>query len=103
MTSNVVPLVPTNQTLQAVLNGVGYRLDVRWNAFAQLWVLDVYDVNQNPILSGVGLATGLDLLDQYAYLGIGGQLFVASLVGAPLTPPAFADLGVTNRLFYNSP
>ncbi len=40
------------------------------------YVLDIADANGKPIVQGIPFVTGADLLAQYAYLGIGGQLIV---------------------------
>ena len=100
MTPWLVPLQPTNQTLSVVLNGVAYTLRVLWNTVAGYWVMDMYDsTGINPVLLGVPLVTGCDLLQQFDYLGIGGELWVQTS-NDPYAPPTFTNLGVTSQLFY---
>ena len=66
------------------------------------WVLDISDSSANPLVCGVPLVTGADLLAQYAYLGLGVKLFVTT-DGDPSAPPTFADLGVTANLYVETP
>ena len=61
--------------------------------------MDIGDVNGNPLVSGIALVTGADLLGQYAYLGIGGQLIVMT-DGDPSAIPTFTNLGIESHLYY---
>ena len=63
------------------------------------WFLDLADANNNAVLTGIPLVTGLDLLAQYAYLGIGGMLVVQSDNDLSLVPD-FNSLGVTGHLYF---
>ncbi len=40
------------------------------------WGLDIGDASNNPIVCGIPLIPGVNLLAQYAYLGISGELIV---------------------------
>ena len=97
-----VPLTNKNQTLQTSLLGITYILTVRWNALANLWYLDINDANNTPILNGVPMTAGVNLLKQFAYLGINGAL-VAQNVSNPNLPIGEADLGVTGFLLFIVP
>ena len=66
------------------------------------WLLDIGDQNGNPLVCGIPLVTGCDLLEQYAYLGIGGPLYCIT-AGDPTTPPTFSSLGSTSNLFIEEP
>lgn len=57
-----------------------------------MWVLDVYDVDSNPLLLGTPLLPGELIFNQYGYLGIPGNMFVQNSSGCFL-PPAWQDLG----------
>jgi hypothetical protein len=94
-----VPLVSTPQTLSIALGGATYNLTVQWNWVAQLWVLDVADVNNVPLVGGIPLVTGANLLEEYAYLGFGGAL-IATTDSDPAAPPAFTGLGTTSHLYF---
>lgn len=76
MTAYEIPLSPNPQTFAISLAGADYQLTVVWNTAAACWVVDIADANNNPILFGVPIITGLDLLTQYRYLGFDGSLVV---------------------------
>lgn len=98
----VVPLTPSNQEFDISLSGVSYHFRVKWNSFSNAWILYIEDSKQNPILSGLPLVTGCDLLEQYGYLNIGGALIVQSTNDASLVPD-YNSLGSTGNLFYIIP
>jgi hypothetical protein len=63
------------------------------------WVLDIGDANNAPIIQGIPLVTGANLLAQYAYLGIIGALWVQTLSN-PDAVPTYQNLGSDGLLFY---
>lgn len=93
-----VPLSAVPQTFQISLAAVVYQLTVRWNSQNQTWVLDLADQGGTPILQGVPLVTGADLLEQYGYFNLGFQL-IAQTDHDLLAPPTYADLGTTGHLY----
>lgn len=100
----VIPLINQNQTLQISLLGVTYALTLRWNALANsgngLWYLDLNDtINNEPILNGIPMVAGIDLLKQFKYLGIRGHLITYNTTN-PAYPPGYSDLGVTSFLYF---
>jgi hypothetical protein len=66
-----------------------------------MWMLDIADTGETPILQGVPMVTGADLLAAYRYLAAlpPGQLGVAT-DGAPNAPPTFNNLGIASHLYY---
>jgi hypothetical protein len=95
-----IPLKPSPQSLAVVFpSGVPYilRLIYQFNQ-DDCWILDIQDAQGNPILSGVPLITGADLLAQYAYLGFGCKLF-CSTDGERGEPPHWWNLGITAHLW----
>ena len=98
-TVSEIPLVNTPQTLGISLSGTVYTLRVTWCWPASVWILDILDSSANPILTGVPMVTGANLLEQYAYLGIGGKLYVQS-DNDPGAPPTFTNLGQQGHLYY---
>lgn len=98
-TTYVVPLAPTPQTLSITLAGVTYNLRLSWNWTGQNWVLDLLDVNENPLVNGIPLVTGADLLAQYGYLNLGGQLVVQTTNDAAAVP-TFTNLGSQSNLYF---
>ncbi len=87
------------QTLQVTIAGVAYQLTIQWRDGGGCgWVLDIADVNGNPIVQGIPLVTGINLLQQYAYLGIGGELWVTT-TGDPAAVPTYENLGSAANLY----
>jgi hypothetical protein len=93
-----IPLSPEPQTFNIALGGVTYGFNVTWNVQNASWIIDIADASGNPIVSGIPMVTGADLLEQYGYLGFQFQL-VAQTDNSPDTVPAFANLGTTSHLY----
>lgn len=102
-----IPLTANeNQRLQVTLNGATYTMVARWNGVSKCWILDIYDAaGTAPILRGVPLITGADLLAQYAYLELGGMLIALTIaVGHPPEEvPTFENMGIDGYLYYVTP
>ena len=102
-----IPLKPgQNQSLTVSLNGTDYRLRLLFNDVASepFWALDIGDAYGVPILMGIPVLTGQNLLGQYEYLGIGGggALFCAGPNINP-DPPTLEGLGVEWQLYFAPP
>lgn len=88
-----IPLTSHAQKFSIVLAGQRYWFALRWNdAPLGGWILDISDNASNPLVSGIPLITGTDLLAQYAKLDFGGQLFMAT-DGSHDAPPRIDNLG----------
>ncbi|AMM17512.1 hypothetical protein AX768_25265 [Burkholderia sp. PAMC 28687] len=95
-----IPLSGVPESFLIALSGVQYKLTLQWRDAPQGgWVLDIADSLANKIVSGIPLTTGADLLEQYAYLGIGGELWVQT-DGDPAEVPTFENLGSTSHLYF---
>lgn len=100
MTVYEIPLSPTPQNFSISLAGVPYRLRFYYNNFPDAgWTLDVMDANSNPLVCGIPLVTGTDLLAPYAYLNFGGSIVVLT-DGTPDRVPNFDELGNTSRVYF---
>ena len=99
MTSFEIPTTPQAQTFSISLGGVPYIMTIRWNDVAQVWIIDIADQNDVPLVVGIPMVTGCDLIGPFAWLGIGGSL-VATTDHSPDTPPSFSDLGSTGHLYF---
>lgn len=97
-----VPLKARSQRMSIDLNGVTYRLTVKWNDPNQSWIMDLADQNDVPIVSGIPLITGADLLSQLEYLGFGGS-FIASVDTDDVAVPNYQNLGTTGHLYFLTP
>jgi len=100
MTAFIIPLTAAApQKFTISLSGVAYTFTLTWNDPGQVWILNIADVNGNAILSGVPLITGVDLLEQFGYLGFSGQLQVQTN-NDTFAVPTFENLGVGGNLYY---
>ncbi|WP_407198969.1 phage baseplate plug family protein [Citrobacter portucalensis] len=93
-----ISLSPDNQLFRIQLAETTYTLRVIWRDSAG-WILDVQDSSGEPLLSGVPLVTGVNLLEQYPQLGINGALLVGCDVGAP-DEPTKTNLGTYSHLIF---
>lgn len=95
-----IPVIPAAQTLRAQLGQSYYRL-----AFAFIdepeggWTLDIADDEGAPLVQGIPVLPYQDLLEPYAYLGIGAQLIVYT-PGAPQQKPTFAGFGTDSVVLF---
>ena len=93
-----IPLVAgVPQTFLITLNEVDYRFTLQWRDAISVWILDIADAGNNPVLCGSPLVTGANLFEQYDYLNFGGELWVIT-EGAPSDTPTFTSLGATSHL-----
>lgn len=101
-----IPLSPEPQTFTITLSGRELRLTVRWFEPPAVvaepggWVMDMARAVDNaPIVAGVPLVTGADLLEPYAYLGIKGQMRVFT-DGNRNAVPTLDNLGTASHLLF---
>lgn len=94
-----IPTLPRSQRFAISLNEVLYNVRIVWNAPSRCWIMDILDQEHNPILSGVPLVTGANLLEQFNYLELGGQMLVQSDDNVDAVP-TFANLGTIGHLYY---
>lgn len=99
MSAFEIPLIAAAQSFSVTLVGVTYSMKVRWCVPSACWILDIADTNDVPIVSGIPMITGADLLEQYGYLGIGGMLFVQTDNDTNAVP-TYDNLGSLGRLFF---
>lgn len=89
-----IPLVAaTPRNFRVVLAGSTYAMHVYWCVPAQCWVLDIADQDSVPLVNGLAMVTGTDLLVQYGYLDITVQLLVVSDQKPPDVVPGWNDWG----------
>ena len=93
--SQEIPLTPGSQTLSIKINGVTYNLAVTWRATG--YILDIYDSTSTPLVTGLSLVTGCDLLEQFSYLNFPMKLIIASDID-PSFVPGYNDLGINSHL-----
>lgn len=94
-----VPLVPTAQRFDITFAGRALTLTARWNGEAPAWSIDLADgLTGESLLNNLDLVTGVDLLEQFRYLGIAGGLF-AFTDGDSKEPPTETNLGTGSNLY----
>jgi hypothetical protein len=97
--SVTVPFESGNNALTSYVMTFQYRAADPATAGGCGWTLDIADQAGTPILCGMPLVTGADLLGQYAYLNLGGHLAVRS-EGIPDAVPTFENLGSGSHLYW---
>lgn len=95
-----IPLAPEPQRFTVTLSGIDYRLTVQYRlAGGAGWVLDIADSNDVPLVSGIPLVTGGDLLAPYRHLGFTGALRVQG-ASYPDDVPTYEDLGIGSHMYW---
>lgn len=102
MTAYEIPLRAEAQTFVITLGGASRRLTTRWNDATAAWLLEIATPDGIPILTGIPLVPGADLLGQHQHLELGGQIWVQSLSDANRVP-GLNDLGTDGLVFYVTP
>jgi hypothetical protein len=102
MTAYEIPLTPDPQDFFIQLLGKQLSVSLRWCEPAAAWTIDLKNDDGSPILLGLPLVTGSDLLGQHKHLGIPGSLFVQS-DGDIGEVPTFDSLGVSGHLYFVVP
>ncbi|MBZ9939130.1 hypothetical protein LB518_22730 [Mesorhizobium sp. BR1-1-16] len=102
-TTYEIPLSAEPQSFTIALGTTEYRLSLQYlDTEEGGWMLNIADTSGNVILSGIPLVTGHDLLEQYAYLGLGGALYVETDTDVDAVP-TFDNLGSTGHLYFVVP
>jgi hypothetical protein len=99
MSAFPLPVSATAQSFFVQLVNVTYKITLRWNTVAVCWVMDLADSEEVPLVQGIPIVTGTDLLAPYRYLGIGGGM-VALTEGNPDAVPTFENLGAGGDVFF---
>lgn len=102
MKTYIIPLTAEPQSFPITLGAVDYNLTVVWSEVAQVWQLNLDDGAGVRVLSSIPLVASTNLLEQYAYLGIGGELY-AETDGSPNVAPTFDNLGDAGKLYFVVP
>lgn len=98
-----IPLTPNAQAFRVTLAGVQYRMALAWRTHdVGGWFLDIFDPAGNPLVAGIPLVTGVDLLEPYPDLKFGGALYVMT-DGAPTAPPTYDNLGTQAHVYFEAP
>lgn len=102
MTLFEIPTAPQPRVISVALPTTTYTLRFGYAATdddSQGWFMDIADANAVPIVSGIPLVTGTDLLSPYGYLGIPGGIYVAT-DSDPDAVPTFTNLGSSAHVYF---
>lgn len=96
-----VPLLAAAQSFEIQLKDTVYNVGMQWRdaVAGGGWFMDLADNIGNQIIGGIPLVTGANLLEQFDYLGIGGQLIVQTDNDTDQIP-AFDALGQLSHLYF---
>jgi hypothetical protein len=95
-----IPTSPSPQTLTVTLGGIVYNLRLMYYELGgQGWTVDINDATNNPIVLGIPLIVGVNLLEQYGYLGFPGELW-CNVDGDPDAVIGFNDLGSIGHFYF---
>lgn len=98
----LIPFTNVPQEFEITLADRELILVNKWNEPSQCWLIDIIDaVTGNPIVAGIPMVTGCDLLEQYAYLGLNGQIIIYT-DGDELSPPTLTNLGVEGNAYFRN-
>jgi len=91
-----IPLAQGPQSFAVPLGGATYRMRLWWgDSDEPAWYLDVATDADVPLVRGVPLLPGADLLSQHRHLGVAGELYVVA--DGPIT---YDSLGTSTRLYF---
>ena len=100
-TTSIIPTQPASERFRVQLAGVTYQVRKVWRT--DTWYIDIADADGNPIISGMPLVTGADLLAQLEHLGLGGMLQVATGGQNPDQMPSYGGMGSQSQLYWTTP
>lgn len=98
MSIEEIPLSADNQIFSISLQGRQLRLRVTYRDEAG-WILDILATDDMPIITGIPLVSGVDLLAAYRHLGLTGGLYLVSEEAAQEYPTK-TNLGLHSHLYF---
>lgn len=94
------PLGPVAQRMEITLGSTEYTLRFFWcDSPEGGWTVDVYSIDETPLVQGLPLTAGEDVLQQLGYLGITGEIRVATDDDVTVEP-TFSNLGSNGRVYF---
>lgn len=93
LTFTELPLPAGPSIFSVAIKGREFRFRFAYaNTEGGGWYMDIGDADSNPLICGLPLTTGLNLLGQFGYLGLDFGLYV-SVDGRPDEAPDYQDMG----------
>lgn len=102
MTPYELPFQARAETFNIDLGARTVRLTTRFCPPSESWLLDIDETDGTPLLRGLPLVTGVDMLGQHKHLGLGGELRVQSVPNLDIVPD-YDALGTTGFVFFVVP
>jgi hypothetical protein len=99
MTIQEVPLQNSAQKFSIELVKTVYNCTVTWNSFGGAWILDIATAQNTPLVTGIPIVTGCDLLKQFPEFDFGGKL-VAQTDFDQYAIPTYDNLGIAGKLYF---
>lgn len=100
MSIEEIPLTAENQLFTIQLGGQKLRLRLIFRDSGG-WILDLLNLDDTPLVTGIPLVQGADLLESHSGLGFSGGLWVVSDDEAHEYPTK-ANLGTLSHLYFVS-
>lgn len=94
-----IPLTADNQKFSINIAGTTYRISIIWRDL--YWIMDLQNDRAEPVISGIPLVTGADLLAQYAHMNLGFKLVMVCDDSAQ-DYPTKSDLGGRSHLLVST-
>ena len=94
-----IPTSSDNQTFNISLVGATYVINLYWNTINLTWMIDISDITNNQILTGIPVVANVDLLAPFGYFNFDGQL-IAQTDHAIDVPPTFVNLGTDGHIYF---
>jgi hypothetical protein len=97
------PLSPSAQQMTVPIGARELTFRFAWSdSPAGGWFVDISSIDGTPLVRGLPLTAGENVLQQFNYLGIGGAIHVQTDVD-PLVEPTYDNLGLNGRVFLVMP
>lgn len=93
-----IPLSSGNQRFAVQLNKITYKLQLIYRL--DRWYIDILNTSDLPIILGIAMNTGTDLLSQHQHL-IKGSMFATN--ANQDESQGFFDLGAKIQLYWSDP
>lgn len=90
-----IPLTADNQQFSIILADNSWRISLIWREI--YWIMDLQNERAEPVIGGIPLVTGTDLLAPFVWMGLGFQLWVVC-GDAAQDYPSKTDLGDRSHL-----
>lgn len=94
-----IPLTADNQQFSINIAGATWCVGINWRDL--YWIMDLQNDRGEPVISGIPLVTGADLLAQYGYMRLGFKLVVVC-DDSTQDYPTKTDLGGRSHLLVST-